>query len=283
VFRGGVAMVRVDAQVVDGHRVLGNLTQEDFAVYDEGRPQKTEYFGRESDRVDLLLLLDVSGSMHRYLEQMAAVAREALEQLREGDRVSVMLFARRTQVREPFTEDFKEIAREIGEAVHESGLGSGTAINAAVTDAASYAGSQPPRGRRAVLILTDNLGLNYQLPDEVVVRALSEADCVLNAMVAGKGERPKPPRPGQRLNPDFTPSDVFRLAEETGGEAVKADRVDTTFRQTVERLRTRYSMHYRAPESPAGAFHRIRVELAPEARRRYPRALIRTRSGYYAK
>jgi len=136
-------------------------------------------------------------------------------------------------------------------------------------------------GRRAILIVTDNLSLNYQAPDEQVVEALLKADTVLNAIVVGRGERPKPPRPGEYVNPDFTPSDVFHLAAATGGEAVKADHAGASFRDMMESVRTRYSIQYAAPPGAAlNSFRRIRVDFAPEARRRYPAAWIRARSGY---
>jgi Ca-activated chloride channel family protein len=281
VFRADVTMVRVDAQVLEGKHLLGGLTKEDFLVFDEGQPQKIVYFGRESEPVDLVLLLDVSGSIRRYVRQMASAARDALRQLKADDRVAIMLFSRRSAVREEFTTNLAEIEKELREAVREKGLGSGTRINASIISAARYVHRQQRgSGRRAILVLTDSIGLNYQVPDEKVLRALYEADSVLNAMVVGRGEQPKPPKPGIELNPDFTPSDVFHLAEETGGEAVKARRADTSFREMMERLRTRYSIHYRAPGT--GSFRRIRVELSPEARRRHPRAVVRARSGYYA-
>jgi hypothetical protein len=107
---------------------------------------------------------------------------------------------------------------------------------------------------------------------------------VLNAIVVGKGDRPKPPKPGEYVNPDFTPADVFHIADETGGEAVRSQRADTSFREMMESIRTRYSIQYRAPESAvAGTFRKIRVELSPEARKRYPHAWVRARSGYIVK
>ena len=30
--------------------------------------------------------------------------------------------------------------------------------------------------------------------------------------------KPAPPKPGHYVNPDFTPSDIFKLADQTGGE-----------------------------------------------------------------
>jgi VWFA-related protein len=282
VFRAGVAMVRVDAQVIDGRKVVSGMTREDFVVYDEGVPQPIQYFARDSEPLWLVLLLDVSGSMKRRLQEMAAVSRNALAALGQEDRVAVMFFGRDTRLAQEFTENREPAADAIGQAHDEKSVGSGTAINAAVLSAAQHirehAGAG--RGRRAIVILTDNVGLNYQTPDEMVLEALYTSDSVLNAIVTPDAKPPDPPRPGVELNPDFTPSDVFRLARETGGETLRAQSAGETFREMLERIRLRYSLHYRAPESAPGSVRRIRVDLSPEARRRYRRAEVRARSGY---
>jgi VWFA-related protein len=284
VFRAGVSLVRVDAQVMGRNRLaITGLKAEDFRIYDENQPQEITYFGREAEPLDLLLLLDVSGSMRRWLEQMAATARAALEQLHGEDRVAVMLFSRNTAVSEELTSDFKAVETEIRQAVRDQSLGSGTVINGSIIEAARFLSKQPVRGRRAILILTDNQSLNYQTPDEDVIRALWEADSVLNAIVAGKLTRPEPPRPGRELNPDFTPSDVWKLVDETGGEALEAGRVRDSFAQMIERIRGRYHLQYPAPESPPGQLRRIRVELSEKARQRFPDAIVRARSGYYTR
>jgi len=281
-FRADVSVVRVDAQVVEKERVVEGLESGDFLVYDEGLPQKIEYFGRESEPLDLLLLLDVSGSMRRHVEELSRVAQGALRQLRMDDRVAVMVFSREAVLREEFTGDVSRVTARLREIVRDKSVSSWTAINPSILSAAGHMRTQPARGRRTILVLTDNSGLNYQSPDDAVIRALWEADCVLNAIVVGGGERPEKPRPGVELNPDFTPPDVFHLAEESGGEAMKARRAGEAFRQMMERLRTRYSLHYRAPEAAPGSLREIRVELSPDAAKRYPRAVIRARRGYHA-
>jgi len=284
VFRAGVSLVRVDAQVMgrNGQAIAG-LKAEDFRIYDENQPQAITYFGREAEPLDLLLLLDVSGSMRRWLEQMAATARAALGQLHGEDRVAVMLFSRNTAVREELTSDFSAVQAEIRQAVRDQSLGSGTVINGSIIEAARFLAKQPVRGRRAILILTDNQSLNYQVSDEEVIQALWRADSVLNAIVAGKMTRPEPPPPGRELNPDFTPSDVWKLVDETGGEAIQAGRVRESFPQMIERIRGRYHMQYAAPAAPPGQLRRIRVELSSEARKRHPDAAVRARSGYYTR
>lgn len=283
-FRSDVALVKVDAQIVtrNGHNVT-DLTQQDFVISDNGAPQKILYFARESEPLDLLLVLDVSGSMHRSLDQLAAAARNALGQLHAGDRAGVMLFSREARVREPLTADLSKVAAQMREAVREDSLGSGTSINSALISAALYLQKEPVRGLRAILIVTDNLSLNYQTPDEEVLRELFAADTVLNGMLIGKQKRPVPPRPGAYVNPDFTPSDIAKLAAESGGEAIEAARPGDALQQMIEHIRARYGMQYAAPASPPGTYHRIQVDLAPQARDRYRDAVVRARKGYFTK
>lgn len=281
-FKSGVSNVRIDAQVIKDGAIVHGLTKEDFLVFDGAAPQPVVYFGRESEPLTLLLLLDVSGSVQKHIEQIASVARDSLRVLNKGDRVGVMVFARDTAVVLPFTEDLDAVARELKKAVSEQNVGTSTSINDGLLTAARYMGENAGKtGRRAILILTDNLGLNYKSPDQPVINALWESDTVLNGLVVGKGERPPPITAGRYTNPDFTPPDVFLIAEETGGETVRAARASTAFPQMVERIRTRYSLHIRVPDGATG-FRAVRVELTPEAKQRFPGAQIRARRGYRA-
>jgi VWFA-related protein len=283
VFRSGVTLVKVDIQVTGRNgRAIPDMTQQDFTVLDENEPQQIVYFGRESEPLDLLLLLDVSGSMRRSLEDVAAVTRAALAQFHAGDRVALMLFSRRTQVAQPFTADFGETQRRILDSIYKTDLGSGTLINESLIAAAGYVKEQPVKGRRAILIVTDNEGLNYKSPDAEVVRSLYSADTVLNALVVRKGSRVAAKRSGY-TNPDFEPPDVFGISERTGGEALDGlGKVGELFPKMIERVRSRYFIQYPAPPAEAGKFRRVRVQLSPAARRKYPDAAVRAREGYFA-
>src|SRR5215469_6691347 len=128
-FRTGVTLVKVDVAVTNpSGKAITDLRREDFEIYDENAAQPILYLDHESEPLDVLLLLDVSGSMHPSLTALAAAARTALRPLRTGDRVAVMLFARESAVRQIFTADFGRVGEEIDGAVKNSDLGSGTAI-----------------------------------------------------------------------------------------------------------------------------------------------------------
>ena len=98
-FKSGVANVRVDAQVIQDGNVVTDLTAKDFIVREDDRPQPIVYFGREKEPLSLVLLLDVSGSMRKHVEQVADVARRSLRFLRPSDRVAVMAFARESRTK----------------------------------------------------------------------------------------------------------------------------------------------------------------------------------------
>lgn len=281
-FQTGVASVRVDAQVFEGTRAVAGLTQTDFLLYDNNAAQAITYFEQEREPVTLLLVLDVSGSMTRYLEQLTAASRTAMQGLRAGDQVGVMVFSRHARLTTPFTSDLGRVTEELKTAIRERDLGSGTQINAALQEAAKvFAENGPATGRRAVLIVTDNLGVNYQLSDETVVRALHDANTVCNSIVVGKSKKAE--KESRFRNPDFSYADVFGISEETGGDAIKSDKAGEAFGQILERIRSRYSLHYGSPGGEAGKFHQIRLELTTTAKARYPRATMRYRKGYYSR
>ena len=284
IFKTGVADVRLDVQVTEGPNLIKDLAKNDFVVTDEQQPQTLVSFSHGDEPLNLILLLDISGSMEQYIDQIAQTARESLNHLRPGDRVAIMVFAKKTAVHQGFSDNLAETARQIGSAVTNWDVGSTTQINSAVMDAAQYMMKHAGlSGRRAILILTDNLSMSFQLTDGQVIRELNKADTVFNAIVTGHAIRPDLPGPrALSHDPDLTPANVFHLAEETGGEWTKAGDATATFAAMIERIRSRYMLAYHEPDSTPGAFRHVTVSLSPEAHKRYPSAELHTRSGYYA-
>ena len=282
-FKTGVSDVRVDVQVTEGDKLIKDLTKGNFAVTDEGQSQSIVSFAHGDEPVTLILLLDVSGSMQKYIDQISMEAREALDHLRPGDRVALMVFAKTTAIAQDFSDNLAETARNIASAVKNWDVGSSTQINSAIVDAAHYMDHNAgPGGRRAILILTDNLSTSYRLTDGQVIRELDKADTVMNAIMTGRAIRPLPLAPGKPSNPDYTPANVYDLAEKTGGEWVKAENAGDSFKEMIERIRSRYMLAYHAPGALPGMYRHITVTLDDAARKRYPGAELHSRSGYYA-
>ncbi len=269
---------------MQGNKIVRNLKKEDFTVADNGQSKDVVYFAHGDEPLSLVLLLDVSGSMQRWLNQISATAREALNQLRPGDKVAIMVFGKTSDVHQDFSDNLAESARQIGKAVHGHDVGAGTAINQSIIDAAKFMDAHAdPLGRRAILILTDNLSVSVRVPDEKVIRALDDANTVLNAIVVGRAIRPDPEKQAGS-NPDLTPADVFKLVEQTGGLAVKAERADASFHDMIDRIRSRYTLAYHLPDdAQPGSFRHIQAQLTLDAKRFYPAAELHARTGYFVK
>jgi len=281
VFRSQAALVTADVLVTHKGRPVAGLTAEDFVVREEGVARPIEAFAHDAAPLQVILVLDVSGSMGRMLRSAAETGRQALEQLSPQDQVAVFFFARRARLVQELSSDKRLAARALQEAAVESGLGAGTSLNDALLEAAGYLEKLPPfPGRRALIVLTDNGGVHFRLPDEDVIRAMSRVNAVVNAIVPENARPPRQPR-GEEVNPDFTPANIFRIAEATGGEVIRSSDAGARLRDLAGRLRLRYSLLIRPSDGPSGAFRTLSVSLAPAAQSRYPGAETRHRAGYF--
>jgi len=102
-----VKTVSVPVTVRDKHgKIISNLTKEDFAVDEDGRPQTVNYFARENDLpLRLGLLVDTSLSQRRVLEEERSASYSFLDHLlRENkDLAFVIHFDREVELLEDLT------------------------------------------------------------------------------------------------------------------------------------------------------------------------------------
>jgi VWFA-related protein len=185
VFKSDVAMTRVDAQVVDrtGRPITG-LDLNDFVLRVDGKVQPIRNFSSENMPVDILLLLDVSGSMEPHVQRIADASEQALRVLAPQDRMAVMVFDSRTKIRLPFNRDHGEIVDELHNVLQAERFNGGTRITHALLDAAKYIGrAGRPEARRAIVILTDDQTQDGEAVQQVQA-ALDEANAVLSFLRA---------------------------------------------------------------------------------------------------
>lgn len=283
VFRGGVSLVHVDAEVTaaDG-RVLTGFCKDDFRILDEGKPQTIVQFSQGEEALDLILLFDVSGSMKPKVAEVAAAARQGMQELRHGDRVAIMVFNTRPNVVLPFTEDLDAVQHSIQDDVLSLHFGGGTFIQTAAEDAARRLAREPRTARRrAVLIITDNYGQRTRR-EKSVVREFWEADALLTGLIV----RSSAATTFQTINTITHPYllsfqvGVKGIAEKTGGDFIRADDAGAAFQESMHRIRSRYSLYYPLPEAKPGTTRTIHVELTGDAAQRNPKARVRARTGY---
>jgi VWFA-related protein len=278
-FKTGISLVKVDAQAQDrtGADITG-LNAADFVVYDEGERQPITDFASESQPVRILMLLDVSGSMTRHLADLGAKSAQTLRALRPGDEIALMNFATEVQLIQPLTRDTKAIGSQITGSIYKQTIGRDTLVNEAIVEGARYLQSQPGKARRTIVVVTDNEGTRKAVTNNDVIQALHNADTILSAILVGQPDEPI--APDRYRNPSAAPPDVFRFASETGGQVVGGAAPAAALAPILKGLTTRYSFQYKAPSAEDGTFRRIRVELAPQAAKKYPGAKVNARSGY---
>ena len=185
VFKSDVSLVRVDVQVVSSTgQIVSGLRREDFELRESGQVREIVNFGRENLPLDLVLLLDVSGSMRPHVERIAQAAREALLVLGNEDRVAILVFDRQTRTSMPFKSNHDEIMRGFDHVLDRENFNGGTDITRAMFDATKFLQRNARKGaRRAIVILTDDR-TEFNRDDFGVGRALEDANVVMSALIA---------------------------------------------------------------------------------------------------
>jgi VWFA-related protein len=151
-FRTDTSAVSVYATVIDAEgRLVPNLTQADFEVYDNGKRQEMTVFSNAVQPITIVVMLDRSGSMHEHFLLVADAAGAFLDNLMPADRVRLGSFSNRVQI-DPvtFTSDVAELRRILKEDLQPPGP---TPLWNATSSALTALGREP--GRRVVLLFTD--------------------------------------------------------------------------------------------------------------------------------
>ena len=146
--------VPVYATVVDGQRrLVTDLLQPDFEVFDNGKLQPLTNFVNETTPFTAVVMLDTSGSMTLNMEFVKHAAEEFLIRLLPEDKAKVGAFNDKIQVLlrdEPFTNNRDRLIRIVKENLD---FGYPTRLWDAVDE--SMAALEGEEGRRVVLVFTD--------------------------------------------------------------------------------------------------------------------------------
>ena len=267
-----VKLVSVFVNVTDRNgAIVGGLTKNDFAVFEDGRPQKIAVFEKVSELpLNLTLAVDTSGSVSKDLRAEAEAAHQFAEDiLRPQDRMSVMQFATDVSVLTQFTNKPSQIYGGL-KRLH---VDYATALYDAIVQGSDALGSK--EGRKALIVISDGDdtfgdntygdALEHALRNEVMIYSLIDVPIEASA--------------GRDIGGEHT---LITLAEQTGGKYyyVQQAGLDAVFKQVSEDLRTQYLIgYYPQKQLPGVDFHRITVKV--------PRAApgdfnLRYRTGYYA-
>ena len=293
-------LINLNVKAIDRNGAsLSALRKEDFRVFEDGIEQDIFYFEPVSAPINLVLLLDLSGSTRDSRKVMIETGRKFIDSLGAGDRVAVAAFTRDFKVVSDFTAD-KNLLKKALEKVKK--IEGGTAFYDGMW--ATFDLLQRVKdSRKAIVVLTD--GVDNSLVesgyepathsfDELLAR-VAEEDATIYPIYLNLEERRllallKDPstsemrreRVERRLRPNVTAHrQIELLAEESAGTVFVAEgeeELDGVYQRVAAELRLLYTLAY-APKNGArdGRFRKINVAVKRDG------AVVKTRRGYLAK
>jgi len=249
-------VVRLDVLVADRGRPLLGLKAADFAVLDNGVRQTIDFVSFDELPLNVVLNLDVSGSMTgQRLDDLRSAGRAVLDHLRADDRAALVSFTEAVAVRTELTGDLARL---------RSALDAGQAIGQTSIIDASLAGlvvAASGAGRSLMLAFSDGVDTASWLTPAVVLDTARRADVVVFGVTAGKVRAPF----------------LRDLADATGGDLVEV-RSTSELRSTLVRIlneyRQRYLIAYTPTNIAASGWHTVSVSVSKQS------ATVKARPGY---
>jgi len=264
---GYVEKVRTEAVLVpvivrhNGEFVRG-LRQQDFELFEDGVAQPISSFVNENAPLDLVLAVDISGSMESALPDVKAAVRQLLSKLRPGDAATLVGFNDTFFVAAEREKDRK--TRE--EAVDLLTSWGGTALYDATVRALDMVSRE--WGRKGVVIFSDGDDRHSLTPRETAMARVQASDAMLYTVGFGGGATV----PALRTS-------LESYARSTGGRAFfprTVKELDGVFDEVVTELANQYVLSYSSTNLKTdSAWRNIKVLVRKgkydvRARRGYP-------------
>jgi Ca-activated chloride channel family protein len=267
-----VRLVNIFVNVTDKTgAIVGKLTQDDFRITEDNRPQTISIFERQSEMpLNLTLAIDTSGSVFKDRQQEQDAAKHFVHALlRPQDKMSLLEFATFVTERARFTNKESQIDHGLDQ-LHG---GDATALYDAIF--LGCKGLKPLDGRKVMVLVSDGddtvKGTTYEEARDAALRSEVMIYSLIDVPIAASA--------GRDLAGEHA---LITLAEETGGKSfyVNGGHLDEAFARVSEDLRTQYVLgYYPHNQEPGRVFHRVLVTV--------PRASagdfnIRNRVGYFS-
>jgi VWFA-related protein len=256
-FSSRVDTVRVDVSVRQDGQAVRGLAAGDFEVLDNGVPQKVDLVGFEETPVNVVLALDMSGSVQGMrLTQLRTAGTRLVTALQPGDAGAMVAFTDLVTIRSGFTADRLRLLTTLTQPA----AGTETALIDAA-HAAMVLGDSATSGRPVVIIFSDGTDTSSFLSSELVLDTARRTGPVVYAVTSAQADS------------EFL-DDLVRL---TGGrrlDVTSLDRLSDAFAEILREARERYLLHYSPSGVSAGGWHEVTVRV------RGRRADVRARPGY---
>jgi VWFA-related protein len=270
----GASLARVQARVTDrtGRAVTG-LTAGDFTVTEGGVERAVREVQPTTAPFNLVLLLDVSGSVEERIDFIRKAALAFLNTAGPQDRIAIVSFRDDVQLVSEFTNDRGLLT----ERIKDIQAGGATSLYDALGYSLVHV-LRPLRGERTgVVVLSDGDDNRSFLSFPVIVDAVYETGAIIYPLYVPSGLIPSSSAPAASATLDPTRARFLeltsraeeegaRLAEVSGGKyypITRLEQLQRAYDDVAAQLRTAYTITYETG-GDARPDARVRVKVARE-------------------
>jgi Ca-activated chloride channel family protein len=263
-------LVNVDVRVVDRFsRPINGLQEKEFKVYEDGVPQKIDFFSRSEVPTNYTLVIDNSGSLRTQIDQVIEASKILVKANRPADETSVIRFisSDKIEVLQDFTSNQTDLIDALDGQYIEGGS---TAIIDAVYLAAEKVTSYEKadrgvdRKRRALVLVSDGEDVSSFYTQQQLFELLKETEVqiyvvgFIKDLSTDKGFITKSKQSKAK-------SFLEKLASETGGRSYFPNNVSELngiAQEIAAELRMQYSIGYiPTNDRKDGTFRNIKVTV----------------------
>jgi VWFA-related protein len=267
-------LMRFNASVTDRHgRAIGGMRESDFTVYENGEERRVTNVVPTSEPFNLVLLLDVSGSVEERIDFIRKAARDFLNTASPQDRISIISFRDDIQIISDFSTDRRMLSKKLDE------IDAGGATS--LYDALGYVLAETLkklRGERtAVVVLSDGDDNKSFVPFPAILEAIAESGALIYPLYVPSGLIPESSVPKPEATRDPLRSRYLTLTTRADEEGKKLASVSggvyypirhlgelqRAYDDVVLQLRTAYTITYASNTRPS-ANPRVRVRANRE-------------------
>jgi len=281
-FHTATELVSLNVTVVNRNdRYVADLTQDQFAVFEDGVQQTLEFFAAGDLPLDVLILLDTSASMAPWMAMTQQAATRFVRALRPTDRATVMGIASGLRILQTVTGD----SAALEQAIRSTKAGGRTLLYAslytALRELAKSRNAGDAARRQAIVLLSDGQDTASGFGFDELIGSVRRYAVPIYTIAPRPSQTIRTQREtiwGERTHEqDF---ELRKLATETGGRAFfpgALHELTGIYDHIANELGHQYSLGYESSNiSLDGTFRRIAVRLS------VPGVTLRTRSGYIA-
>ena len=248
-FRSSTQVVSLFATVLDAqNRLVPDLTQDDFQILDNDKPQKLTVFQSENQPITVVVMLDTSGSMTASIQLLKAAAEQFIMRLLPEDKGAVGAFNDKIELSAQFSNDRDQLVTE----VRDLDFGNGTRLFDGIAEGLNQL--QGVDGRKVVLVFTDGEDTSSRVSRGTIMDRARAEDVMIYAIGLQSDFL------GQRSKPD---SALRRLADDTGGgyfELKQTSDLGPTFTRVAQELHSQYVLGFEAQQLD-GKVHKLTVKM----------------------